>query len=160
MSQDAPLPPDETTCPSCGERILAAAKKCKHCGEWIASQPNPILAQQVNAKAIKLQPIFALIEKAGGPKLPKMSSLSFSERSAVTYSMWAWFFTIFYYIYHGMWKKGVTLFLIFVPIIVLVEMFIPALPPLITSLAVSGLFAVRAKLDLYKHYVLHDTSWI
>jgi len=48
MSQDAPQPPDETACPSCGERILAAAKKCKHCGDWISSQPNPILAQQAN----------------------------------------------------------------------------------------------------------------
>ena len=48
MSPDAPLPPTETDCPSCGERILAVAKKCKHCGEWISSQPNPILAQQAN----------------------------------------------------------------------------------------------------------------
>ena len=39
MSQNAPLPPDETACPSCGERILAAAKKCKHCGEWISGAP-------------------------------------------------------------------------------------------------------------------------
>ena len=48
MPQDAPQPPAETACPSCGERILAAAKKCKHCGDLISSQPNPILAQQAN----------------------------------------------------------------------------------------------------------------
>ena len=39
-------------CPACGEPILATAKKCKHCGEWLDSDQstaqNPILAQQSN----------------------------------------------------------------------------------------------------------------
>ena len=26
-------------CPYCGEEILAIAKKCKHCGEWLDQQP-------------------------------------------------------------------------------------------------------------------------
>ena len=26
---------DRVPCPMCGEQILAAAKKCKYCGEWI-----------------------------------------------------------------------------------------------------------------------------
>lgn len=28
-------------CPYCGEEILAVAKKCKHCGEWLPEQPKP-----------------------------------------------------------------------------------------------------------------------
>ena len=40
------------SCPACGEPILATAKKCKHCGEWLDSDQstaqNPILAQQSN----------------------------------------------------------------------------------------------------------------
>ena len=33
---------DETmkTCPYCVEEILAVAKKCKHCGEWLESVPS------------------------------------------------------------------------------------------------------------------------
>lgn len=28
------------TCPYCGEEIMAIAKKCKHCGEWLDEEEN------------------------------------------------------------------------------------------------------------------------
>ena len=31
-------PRDTKQCPSCGEKIDVAAKKCKHCSEWIDSK--------------------------------------------------------------------------------------------------------------------------
>lgn len=37
---------DELSCPACSEMILATAKKCKHCGEWLAgSKPSAYEAQ-------------------------------------------------------------------------------------------------------------------
>ena len=31
---------DHKRCPYCGEEILAVAKKCKHCGEWLDKEPE------------------------------------------------------------------------------------------------------------------------
>lgn len=33
--------PERIECPACGESILPAAKKCKHCGEWVQPQAAP-----------------------------------------------------------------------------------------------------------------------
>jgi len=34
-------------CPYCGEEILAIAKKCKHCGEWLESEEEAIHQKQI-----------------------------------------------------------------------------------------------------------------
>ena len=31
---------DTKQCPYCGEKVLATAKKCKHCSEWLSRQVN------------------------------------------------------------------------------------------------------------------------
>jgi len=46
-------------CPSCGEEILAAAKKCKHCGEWLDKATTIKLEQKV--KPAKKKPVKAII---------------------------------------------------------------------------------------------------
>lgn len=32
---------EKKNCPYCGEEIMASAKKCKHCGEWLIKTPSP-----------------------------------------------------------------------------------------------------------------------
>ena len=106
-------------------------------------------------KAAKLQPLFDLIDEAGGPKLPNYNSKSFnfSKKSKVIINYWAFFFTIFYYLYHGMWKKGIVLLVISIVLGLLAEKFIPALS-VIPWIFSSAIFGTQANVDLYKKYKL------
>ena len=108
---------------------------------------------------------FALIEKAGGPKLPKLKALSPGERFRVVMSFWAFFFGPFFYLAKGMWRKAITLSvlgygIVFVAIFVLVlsgyedEALFRGL-----GFGVSALFGIRAIPDYYRKMVLADNRW-
>lgn len=107
----------------------------------------------------KYEKTFALIDKAGGPRLSNIKALSFGEKMKVNFNIFAFLFTIFYYIYIGSWKKGVTYFVISILLIVLLEQFLPQFKG-ITWLVTSAIFATRANIDLYKKYKLNDSNWI
>ena len=65
-------------CPYCGEEILIAAKKCKHCGEWLTSEV-PLTGQSGNTTS-EVENVLTKEEKA--LQLPKSSKL------------WGWFIGI------------------------------------------------------------------
>ncbi len=38
-------------CPYCAEEILAAAKKCKHCGEWLNGESEELFSKVVDGES-------------------------------------------------------------------------------------------------------------
>ena len=44
-------------CPYCGEEILAGAKKCKHCGEWLEEATPPVKVMPTHSEQKVSQPI-------------------------------------------------------------------------------------------------------
>jgi hypothetical protein len=100
---------------------------------------------------------FSLIEKAGGVKLKKFKELKLGERLKVRFNLYALLFGPIYYIVKGMWKKGLTMFvLLAVAVIMLAVLGVGS-----RSLDGVGaaLFCIQANIDFYKKTVLNQNEW-
>ena len=106
----------------------------------------------------KQDELFKLIDKAGGPTLVTIKELNFQEKMKVSFNIWAFLFTIFYYIYKKMWKKGIVYFVVTAAAILLVDEFLPEFEQ-ISWLISSAIFATRANIDLYKKEKLDSNGW-
>ncbi len=90
-------------CPCCGEEILAVAKKCKHCGEWL-NKPKPpqkscpICGESIDAEAETCpfckEPTSENSEKAGSGRniRPKKGALNTFLSNKWTADVWKEFF--------------------------------------------------------------------
>ncbi|RZI82945.1 MAG: DUF2628 domain-containing protein [Rubrivivax sp.] len=131
---------------------------------------SDVLAPVAGARDIAALPVsnawkvkFWVIEKAGGPKLPKLKELSFGDRMKINFNALAFLFGFLYYLVKGMWKKGLTLFLIMMVAVLLLSFLLEAagLGQLGNALSfgAGALFGVRANADYYKKMVLNDNGW-
>ena len=125
----------------------------------------------MSTKLERIAPILDAVEKAGGlnwtesgwfKPSPALKRLSFKERRKVTFSIWAFLFTIFYYIYHGMWKKGLVLLAVIIVVQIISAFTIELIIPAFTNIAwiiTSFIYATRAPINLYSTYRLNDDGW-
>lgn len=81
-------------------------------------------------------------------------------------SLWAFFFSAFYYLVKGIWRKALSLFLvgliINILIVVIAEMFRINLPPAFSSLGsvfIAGISMQSAYYDIYRSKVLKQKFW-
>lgn len=125
--------------------------------------------QELNLPSQYLE-IFELIEKAGGVDNVYKSNgqLTNQERNKILSNNWAFFFTIFFYWKHKMWKKSITLYVIAIVFLYILFYILYELIGIqetnTTNLAInlvgSGvLFRYNANIDLYKRYKLNQNNW-
>jgi hypothetical protein len=155
-------------CSKCGAEVAATSDFCESCGTGIPVDN----ANQSKGAAFSNIPVqetseawkktFALLEKAGGPKLPKANELAFRERSKVSFNSLGFVFGPFYYLAKGMWRKAISLFALCIVAIVILAIILDAVgmsDEIPIYLISSVVFATRANIDYYKKIVLGDHGW-
>ena len=148
-------------CSKCGSAFSTAAAFCGACGTAASgSGEKPSNTESAAEVSDTWKQKFALIEKAGGPKLPKFSDLASGERAKAIFNIWGFLFGPFYYLAKGMWKKAIVLTLLVFAIILVLDMLLgDSRLSIITNFIAPALFAVRANIDFYKKAVLADNGW-
>jgi uncharacterized membrane protein YvbJ len=151
-------------CSGCGKEIHETALACPSCGAVTTVKDANSRASQANSEQEISQAwkkTFALLEKAGGPQLPKIRELVFGERFKVIFNVWAFLFGPFYYFAKGMWKKAIVLFAMCMVGIVILSLICEAvgISDAITTFIAPAIFARRANIDFYKKIVLGDNGW-
>ena len=102
---------------------------------------------------------FALIDKAGGAKMPRFKELTFGERLAVNTNVLALFFGPFYYLAKGMWRKAIAITaIIFALIFVLVLLGLKSNGGIGGAAAV--IWSMMANMSYYKIKVLGEDHWL
>jgi hypothetical protein len=107
---------------------------------------------------------FRAIHRAGGPKLPNLKDLPRDDRKELgSFSILAFLFGPFYYFAKGMWKKGITLFVLSIIGILLLDMLLELIGlgkfTRATGFGAAAVYAALASRDYYKKMVLGQNGW-
>lgn len=109
---------------------------------------------------------FALIEQAGGVKLPRLKELKFGERMSVMFNIWAFLFGPIYYTVKGMWRKAISYTLMAGLASILIDALLelagidpaPLARPI--GLGMAAAFATLANISYYKKVMLSENGWL
>ncbi|WP_066568204.1 DUF2628 domain-containing protein [Snodgrassella sp. CFCC 13594] len=105
---------------------------------------------------------FRLIEKAGGEKLPRFKELTFKQRFALNFNIWALLFGPVYMLIKGMWKLAVSTLLITLVVAFVVGLIELALQKNFGNglfIGLSAAFSMLANRNYYKKMVLGRLDW-
>jgi hypothetical protein len=153
-------------CRGCAKEIHETAPSCPGCGApQNVPQSQAAAAAGLNNESEAISESwksrFALLEKAGGVKIPNIKNLQFGERRKVVFNVWGFLFGPLYYLAKGMWKKAISLLGVAILAIVVLEVICKTIgiSDTVTNFVAGAIFATRATIDYYKKVKLGDNGW-
>jgi hypothetical protein len=153
---------DFIACHACGANIHITAPACPKCGapqkaaiRHATPQSESSSIPSVTAAAgesPKWQKVFALIDKAGGAALPNKGNLTKVELRRIRANGWAAVFNVLYYLFKGMWKKALLIWLAYFAAVIVADMIGTGGDLLwkVATLAVIVYCAMNANIDYYR----------
>ena len=107
---------------------------------------------------------FTWLKKAGGPSMSNFKTMPKAERKGFNqFNILAFLFGPFYYVAKGMWRKGISLFVVCAAVVFALELLLVMIGfgqfGKALGYGVSAVFAIRANIDDYKKMVLGENGW-
>lgn len=102
---------------------------------------------------------FRAIERAGGPDLPRMRDLQFSERLLITSNWWAFFLWPVYLPLKGLWRQAVTCFAIAFAFVLIMELMGLGKFARGVGYGVAAIAMLRANVGYYRKVVQGEAPW-
>jgi len=107
---------------------------------------------------------FTWLKKAGGPSMSNLKTMPKAERKGFNqFNILAFLFGPFYYVAKGMWRKGISLFVVCAAVVIALELLLVMIGfgqfGKAVGYGVSAVFAIRANIDYYKKMVLGKNGW-
>ncbi|MCX7514414.1 DUF2628 domain-containing protein [Frateuria sp. STR12] len=103
---------------------------------------------------------FRLIERAGGPALPRFRELPYGDRIGLNFNMLAFFFGPFYYLAKGLWRQAILYFILAVALVMLLEVTGLGKISRAVGYGFAAVYGIRANVSYYKKVVLGEAPWL
>lgn len=102
---------------------------------------------------------FRAIERAGGPDLPRIRDLQFSERFVITSNWWAFFLWPIYLPVKGLWRQAITYFAIAFACALIMELMGLGKFGRGVGYGVAAIAMLRANVGYYRKVVQGEAPW-
>ena len=103
---------------------------------------------------------FRIIERAGGPDLPKVRDLPPADRRTIGFNFLGFFFGPFYYLAKGLWQQALLYTLMVIGFVLLLEMVGLGFITRFLGYGVAAVYGIRANTSYYRKAVLGDAPWL
>lgn len=145
----------EMYCSNCGNKLKAEEKFCSNCGSPIAVEKVNLENPSINIQGDENNLNAERVKNSQAKQSRKSKSGNFFNNEH--FNIWAGIFQVFYYIYKGLWKKGLLLQSLVALVTLFLQLFLPdGFPSEVFGLAI---FATMGPIDIRRKEQKNEIMW-